>query len=157
MSKLYSRISVVAMLAMAFVISRPVQSAPPSTGLPHTHAVLVGIDQYYDAAIKPRHHAEADVTALYDIVTSKDYLGANPSNVHLLLGKKDASRPSEVATRENILAAVDAVCQQASQDDLIIFAFFGQGCPAGKEVGVLGKNAKVADRVKSAIAAEDLG
>jgi carboxyl-terminal processing protease len=157
MSKLFPRISILAMVALALVISRPVQSAPPSTGLPKTHAVLVGIDQYADAAIKPRHHAEADVTALYDIVTAKEYLGANPSNVHLLLGKKDANRPNEVATRENILAAIDAVCKQAGKDDLIVFAFFGQGCPVGKEVGILGENAKVADRLKSAIAAEELG
>src|SRR6516164_5343654 len=128
MSKLFSRISVVAMLALAFVISN-IQAAPPGATLPNTHAVLIGIDQYSDAGIKPRLHAEADVTALYDIITAKEYLGANPPNVHLLLGKKDASRPSEVASRENILAAVEAVCKQASPDDLIIFAFFGQGCP----------------------------
>jgi C-terminal peptidase prc len=156
MPKLFTRISVLAIFALVFVLSQ-IQAAPPATTLPNTHAVLVGIDQYSDAAVKPRLHAEADVTALYDIVTAKEYLGANPGNVHLLLGKKDASRPSEVATRENILAAMDAVTKQANPEDLIIFAFFGQGCPVGKEVGILGENAKVADRLKSAIAAEELG
>ncbi|HEV3144397.1 MAG TPA: S41 family peptidase [Gemmataceae bacterium] len=157
MSQLFSRIAASAMFALAFLISTQAQSAPPQTGVPNTHAVLVGIDQYADSAIKPRLHAEADATAFYDVVTAKEYLGANPNNVHLLLGKKDATRHSDLATRENILAAIDTVVKQASADDLVIFAFFGQGCPVGKEVGILGENAKVADRVKSAISAEELG
>src|SRR5262245_1299935 len=125
--------------------------------MPRTRAVLVGIDNYADPAIKSRHHAEADVVALYDIITSKEYLGADPNNVFLLLGKKEANRPGELATRENILAAIDTVAKQTTQGDLVIFAFFGQGCPVGKEVGVLGENAKIANRVESAISVLELG
>src|SRR5438874_24558 len=48
--------------------------------------VLVGIDKYNDAQIKPRKHGEADAKALYDLFTSKDYLGIDAKHIKLLLG-----------------------------------------------------------------------
>src|SRR5439155_7240639 len=42
---------------------------------PQPYVVLVGIDKYQDAQIKPRKHAEADAQALYDLFTSKQHLG----------------------------------------------------------------------------------
>src|SRR5262249_52874202 len=67
------------------------------------HVVLIGISDYADKQIKPRPHAEDDIKALYDLFTNKDFLGAKPENVRLLLGKKDEKRPSKPATRANIL------------------------------------------------------
>src|SRR5438046_10041062 len=78
---------------------------------PNTHAVLIGIDSYADAKIKPRQHAEADVKALHALITAKDYLGADPKNVHLLLtarGDKEAA-----ATRKNIRKALGTVLAKA--------------------------------------------
>src|SRR6266404_4928375 len=89
--------------------------------------VLVGIDQYNDAQIKPRKHAEADAKALYDVFVSKDYLGVDAKHIKLLLGSPDKSRASEPATHENILSALRWVEKSARKDDLVVFAFFGNG------------------------------
>src|SRR2546430_955177 len=90
-----------------------------STLIPKTYAVLVGVDQYPDKKIKPRQHAEADVEGLYKLIVDKEHLGADPKNVHLLLGKDGK------ATRAAILAALDDVIAKAGPDDLVLFAFFG--------------------------------
>ena len=95
---------------------------------PRAYVVLVGISEYQDKNIKPRPHAEADAQALYDLLKNKDRLGGE---VRLLLGTKDAKRPSELATRENILKAVHWAATSAGKDDLVLFAFFGQGGPMG--------------------------
>jgi C-terminal peptidase prc len=123
--------------------------------VPNTHAVLVGVSTYPDNKIKPRQHAEADVKALYDMIVAKDHLGADPKNVHLLLAKKGDN--SDEATRANILAALDKVTKTAGTDDLVIFAFFGQGCPLGEQVGFFGTDATVADRTKTALNGADIG
>src|ERR1022692_2003746 len=69
------------------------------------YVVLVGIDKYNDGQIKPRQHAEADAQALYDLFTSRDYLGVPKQNIKLLLGAPDKKRDSEEASRANILEA----------------------------------------------------
>src|SRR5438067_2274606 len=88
---------------------------------PKAYIVLVGVDEYADPQIKPRKHAEADAKALYDLFTNKDHLDADPQHVKLLLGKKDEKRPSEVATKENILKALHTAFTSAGKDDLVIF------------------------------------
>ena len=57
--------------------------------------VIVGIGQYADKHIKARKHAEDDAQALYDLFTDKQYLGADPKNVRLLLGRPDDKRHGE--------------------------------------------------------------
>lgn len=113
----------------------PVQAADDSPGTPYV--VLVGIDKYDDAQIKPRKNAEADAKALYDVFTSKDYLGVTEKNVKLLLGSPDEKRKSEPATRENILKAVQWLEKTAKRDDLVVFAFLGQGVAARGAFGLL--------------------
>ncbi len=121
---------------------------------PNTHAVLVGIDTYADAKIKPRKHAVADVKALYEVIVDRDYLGANPANVHVLLAQKGAK--NEAATRENILKAFETVVAKAGPDDLVLFAFFGQGCPLGEHVGFFGTDGTAAERTKTALDGADI-
>jgi carboxyl-terminal processing protease len=123
--------------------------------VPNTHAVLVGVSTYPDTKIKPRQNAEADAKAFYEMIVAKEYFGADPKNVHLLLSQKGAN--SELATRANILSALAAVVKKAGPDDLVIFAFFGQGCPLGEQVGFFGTDATAADRIKTALDGADLG
>ncbi len=121
------------------------------------HAIVVGISTYPDPAIHPRRHAEADAKALYDLITSKDHVAAMPENVKLLLGTKDERRPSETATRENILSALDQLIGRAGPDDLVIFAFFGQGCPLGEEAGFFATDSTVKERLQTAVARTAVG
>jgi C-terminal peptidase prc len=134
--------------------------AEEASKAPQAYVVLVGISDYTDKAIKPRPHAEADVKALYDIFTSKDYMGADGKHVRLLLGKPDEARHSEPATRENILKALKWAASTAKRDDLVIFAFFGQGGgvgDSGERRCYFASDSSVKDRAKNAIAATEIG
>ncbi len=95
------------------------------------YVVLVGIDKVADPQVKTRQHAEADAKAMYDLYASKDYLGVDAKHIKLLLGTVDPKRPSEVATRANILKALTAIQKTARRDDLVVFAFFGNGGSSG--------------------------
>src|ERR1700680_1606433 len=96
------------------------------------YVVLVGIDKYADTQIKPRQHAEADAKAMYDLFASKDYLGVDPKNIKRPLGASDPKRSGEVAPRANILKALTWIEKNARRDDLVVFAFFGNGAPLGE-------------------------
>ncbi|HMF11121.1 MAG TPA: S41 family peptidase, partial [Gemmataceae bacterium] len=127
---------------------------------PKAYVVLVGISEYPDKDIKPRSHAEDDIKALYDVFSNKDYLGADPKQVRLLLGKADPSRNSEPATRENLLKALKWAAGSAKREDLVIFAFFGQGGPvgdSGERRCYFATDSTVKDRAKNAIAASEIG
>src|SRR5215471_4581423 len=159
MSRLVARV----VLASFVIILPAVASATRAEEVsktPQAYVVLVGISDYADKAIKPRSHAEADVKALYDIFTNKDYLGADAKHVRLLLGNPDEARHSEPATRENILKSIKWVASAAKRDDLVIFGFFGQGGPVG-DTGerrcYFASDSTVKDRAKNAIAASELG
>src|SRR5438552_1810910 len=124
-----------------------------------SYIVLIGISEYNDPQIKPRPHAEADIKALYDVFINPKYLGAPASHVKLLLGKKDEKRPSELATHNNILDAVKWATSKAKRDDLVIFAFIGQGAPLGNQgntLAYLGTDVTLKERGKTAVAAADL-
>ncbi len=122
----------------------------------HTYAVIVGIDRYADPQILPRPHAEADAKALYDLATSEDYLGANPKNVRLLLGAPDGQRPSDRATRANILAALKWLGQTATKDDLCLVAVIGQGAPLGERSCYFAADSTFKNRAKDAVASGDI-
>jgi C-terminal peptidase prc len=122
----------------------------------HPCVVLVGISKYADEQILPRPHAEADVKALYDLFRSQDYLGFPAENVRLLLGKKDSSRPSELATQQNILSALRWAATSAGTDDLVIIAFVCQGAPLGERACYFATDSTFKDRAKNAVAAGDI-
>src|SRR5690348_15669110 len=91
-------------LVLAAVAAVPVLAAEPHA--PQPYVVLVGVSNYEDKQILPRPHAEADVQALYDLLTDKGRLGVDGSHIRLLLGSADSKRQSEPATHQNILKAL---------------------------------------------------
>jgi C-terminal peptidase prc len=123
---------------------------------PQSYVVLVGISDYADKQINPRPHAEDDAKALYDLFTDKDYLGADADHVRLLLGKEDAKRHSQPATKENITKALEWLKSEAKPGDLVIFGFLGQGCSLGERGDrrcYLASDSTLKDREKNAVAA----
>lgn len=120
------------------------------------YVVLVGISRYEDPQIKPRPHAETDVKALYDLFTAKKYLGVEKDHIRLLLGTQDAKRHSEPATRENILKELKWAAQSAGRNDLVVFAFIGQGGPLGDRTCYFGTDSTFKDRTKNAVAAPEI-
>ncbi|MSQ93481.1 MAG: S41 family peptidase [Gemmataceae bacterium] len=151
---MYSAILRAKILVLLALLVLPLGLLNAQSVAPNTHAVLVGIDSYSDAKIKPRKHAEADIKALHELIVSKDYLGADPKNVHMLLAKQgDKDGP---AIRDNILKSLDAVVAKAGPNDLVLFAFFGQGCPLGEQVGFFGTDGTAKDRLKTALNGADI-
>jgi len=120
------------------------------------YVVLIGIDKYADPQIKPRQHAEADAKALYDLFTSKGHLGATPAHVKLLLGSADGNGPAEKATRENILKALTWLEKSAKKDDLVLFAFLGEGAPVGERTCYFAVDSTFKDRAKDAVNSGDI-
>jgi C-terminal peptidase prc len=143
--------------ALAIVLPSPAaEEAAPSRAF----AVLVGIGKYADGKIQPRPHAEEDIKALYDLVTNKDYLGVEKERVRLLLGTPDAGRHSQAATKENILKAAHWVAGEAKKNDLVIFAFVGQGAALGERgdrIAYLASDSTVKDMAKNSVLASALG
>jgi C-terminal peptidase prc len=130
----------------------PLRAAETSPS--QTYAVLIGISDYPDSQIKARRHAETDARALYDLVTNKDYIGAAPEHVRLLLGGADEGRSATTATRENILRALRWLAGKAGPDDLVLLAFIGQGGTVGGDAARLcyfAHDSTVKDRDQSAL------
>src|SRR5436190_6000755 len=121
-----------------------------------TYVVIVGIDQYKDAQILPRKHAEADATLLFDVFTNPDYLGVDNDHIRLLLGKEDAKRKAQVATKDNILKALNWVVDRAAKDDIVMLVYIGQGAPVGERTCYFTADSNFKDRAKTALAAGDI-
>jgi len=132
----------------------PVRAADATP--PKAYVVLVGVKDYADKAIKSRVHAEDDARALYDLFTNKDYLDTPADQVKLLLGGKDEKRPHQAATKDNILKALHWAVNSAGKDDLVVFAFFGQGAPLGERSCFFGSDSTFKDRAKDAVNAGDI-
>jgi carboxyl-terminal processing protease len=120
------------------------------------YVVLVGVSHYPDKQILPRPTAEADAQALYDLFRNKDYLGVDADHVKLLLGQQDPQRPSQPATRANILRALEWVAQKARKNDLVIIGMFLQGAPLGERVCYFALDSTFRHRDKDALASGDI-
>ncbi len=145
----------IAALAALFLFHPSLQAAEAPQA-PHPYVVLVGIGEYKDPAIKPRAHAEADIKALYDLLADKNCFNCSAENIKLLLGSKDEKRPSEPATRENVLKAIRWALQSAGNDDLVLIAFAGQGAPVGDRTCYFAVDSTLKNRVKDAIGAGEI-
>ncbi len=153
MSKSHS-LGLLACFLLAGLAAPSVRAADEVSTQPYV--VIVGIDKYKDPHILPRTHAEADAKALYDVFVNKDHLGVDPQHVRLLLGTRDEKRASQPATRANILAALKWVSAKAGKDDLVIFAFLGQGAPLGERACYFAADSTFKDRAKNAVASGDI-
>ncbi len=142
-----TRIALLAILSWAVIAAQPLRAAEQ----PHAYVVLVGVSDYADKQIKPRAHAEDDARALYDLFTDKQFADPDRTDVKLLLGGKDDKRPSEAATKENILKALHWAIARAGKDDPIVFAFFGEGAPLDKRLCLFGSDGEFKNRAESAV------
>jgi C-terminal peptidase prc len=142
-----------ASLALVLAAALPALAAEEQT---QPHVVLVGISKYTDQQILPHPHAEADIKALYDVFTDPRYLGVDSKHIRLLLGSADSKRPSELATHENIVKALQWAAANAGANDPVIFAFVGQGAPLGERFCYFGTDATFQDRAKNAVAAGEI-
>jgi C-terminal peptidase prc len=138
-------------LAVAAVL--PVRAAEAPS---QPYVVLVGISKYADRQILPRPHGEADIKALYDLFTNKDYLGVDKDHIRLLLGSKDETRPSELATHAKVLDALNWVADRARPNDLVIIAYIGQGAPLGERTCYLTVDSTFKGRKKNAISSSEI-
>jgi hypothetical protein len=147
------------LVLLALILPARLRADEATAKASQPHVVLIGISDYADKQIKPRAKAETDVKALYDLFTNKDYLGVDAKHIRLLLGTADEKRNSQPATRANILDAIKWLHTSAKRDDLVIFAFFGQGCSLGERgdrTCYLASDSTIKGREKDAVAAADV-
>ncbi|HYV35358.1 MAG TPA: S41 family peptidase, partial [Gemmataceae bacterium] len=141
-------------VALAGFMANQAHAAADGKGT--TYAVIVGIDEYKDAQIFPRKHAEADAKLLFDIISDPQHFDVQPDQVRLLLGKEDAKRKSQAATKENILSALNWLVKSATKDDLVLFVYVGQGGAVGERTCYFTADSSVKDRAKTALNAGDI-
>jgi C-terminal peptidase prc len=135
----------------------PCRAVEPLNDTPaKTYAVLVGVTKYTDPEILPRKNAEADAQALYDLLTDKTYLGADPENVKLLLGSTDEKRHATPAIKTNIVNAVREVAGKAAKDDLVVIALIGDGAELGDKTCFLAEDSTYKDRAQNAVSSQEL-
>lgn len=146
-----------AIVAVALVLSLAA-ALPGLVAEEDTHpcVVLVGVGKYSDSQILPRPHAEDDVKALYDVVTSKEYLGIDPKNVKLLLSEVDPKRPSQVASHQNIVNALKWAATHAGRDDLVLVGVVMQGAPLSDRACYFATDSTFADRAKDAVSSAEV-
>lgn len=151
-----------AVLALGFLLL-PLRAEQPRSEQAKSsqpYVVLVGISNYADKQIKPRPHAEDDAKALYELFRDKKYLGVDAEHSRLLLGDAAKVPGSQAATRANILKALHWVADNAKSNDLILFAFFGEGGPLGNRGAhrcYFAADSTFKGREKNAIAASEVG
>lgn len=151
---LFTLLAVGVITAATALPSRAEESQPS-----RPYVVLVGIEKYADGTILPRPKAEADVKAMYDLLVDKKYLGVPRDHIRLLLGSEDKERGSQPATRENILKSLHWLATEAKPDDLVIFAYIGEGAPLtdkGDRLCYFAADSTVKERDKNAIATADI-
>src|SRR4030095_2861195 len=68
----------------------------------------------------------------------------------------DKTRNSEPATRANILKALNWIQKTTARDDLVIFAFLGNGAPLGERSVYFATDSTFKDRAKDAVASGDI-
>jgi hypothetical protein len=132
-------------------LTQPAVHAQHGVGRPFV--VAIGINNYQDSQIKPRRHAEADATALVKLFLDKERLGVAKEHVKLLLGAGPSEGiPSEKATKDNILKALQWLAKSATKDDFVVLAIFGNGAPVGEHTCYFAIDSTYTNRAKDAIA-----
>ena len=121
-----------------------------------TLGVIIGISEYQDSLVLPRPHAEDDAKALYDLLTDPERAACKQTRLRLLLGKEDAKYKAQKATRDNILAALQWLDQEARQDDTVVVCWIGQGVPLGDRACYLALDSTIKERAKTAVTASDI-
>jgi carboxyl-terminal processing protease len=144
-------------LVVGLALLVPAVSQAAADDQPGTpYVVIIGIDKTGDPQILKRDHAESDAKKLYDLFLNKDNLGAPEKNVKLLLGSADPKRPHQIATKEAILDALRWLEKTAGKDDLVLFAYLGEGAPLGERSCYFATDSTYKDRAKNAVASGDI-
>ncbi|MDP9120726.1 MAG: caspase family protein [Acidobacteriota bacterium] len=104
-------------------------TAPPGP-VRAKYALIVGIGHFKDPTIHPLQFAAKDARDLYAVLTDPRYGRFEPANVKLLT--------DDLATRENILNALQELFVKAEEDDLVFLYISSHGSPHREEDGLGG-------------------
>ena len=113
------RKSIAIVALMLLIVAAGVQAAGPGR-----YAVVVGINDYADAAIPDLKYAESDAKAVYDTLIDAKIGRFPKDNVTLLLGKN--------VTPGKIKAALYKL-RGVGKDDLVVIFYSGHGAKEGDE------------------------
>jgi len=144
------------MALLAFGTALPAFGVDDKVAPTKIYAIIVGIGEYKDAALKARLTADTDAKALYDVFTDKKVGGIPADQVQLLLSGSNAKGDAQLATKANILAAVRKTVEKATAEDRILFIWLGNGASTGERTCFFAADSTFKDREKDALTAVEL-
>ena len=86
----------------------------------NAHAVIIGINRYFDPNIADLTYARADAEGVYQALTNPDLGRFSPENVILLLDEKASQRKISTAIGTTLR-------RQADENDLVYIYYAGHG------------------------------
>ena len=122
------------------------------------YVVLIGVGASKDQAIKPRPHADADARALYELLSDSKYLKCPPDHIRLLTSDAETNRTHSArsATHENIVQALHWATSSATEDDMILVCWIGQGAPVSDRTCYFASDSTLTNRAKDAVSAAEV-
>lgn len=136
------------LMLLASLVSTTPAPPPPA---PRAFIVIAAVDNYADKEIPSRSHAETDARALHSLLADRRHLGAVKEQMRLLTGRD--------VTRHKLLDSMRWLRDSAGPDDLVLFAFFGQGATLDErrgQIAYLASDSTLAGRARNAICAAEI-
>jgi len=115
----------------------------------HAYAVIIGVADYADPAIRDLRYTVNDARAIYELLIDPRYGDFKPENVKLLLDQE--------ATAKNIKSAIGSWLPKVTPEDATVVIFFaGHGAPEGKQTYWLTHDAEPNDLFSTALSNNDI-
>ena len=89
------------------------------------YAVLIAINNYIDSEVRSLSYAEADINALYSVLTDSQISAYDKNNVFLMT--PGSEQPQDRPTRTNILLTLKWLSENLKPEDSVLFVFCGHG------------------------------
>jgi uncharacterized caspase-like protein len=89
-----------------------------------SYALLVGVQQYDPAVLRPLKYAESDVTALAEVLRDKGY---RPENIVLMTGARGRGDARLLPKAEAIRVQLHRLLGRRKREDRVLVAFAGHG------------------------------
>lgn len=89
------------------------------------YAVLIAINNYIDSEVRSLSYAEADINALYSVLTDSQVSGYDKNNVFLMT--PGSEQPQDRPTLTNILLTLKWLSENLKPEDSVLFVFCGHG------------------------------
>ncbi|MEZ6143109.1 MAG: S41 family peptidase [Zavarzinella sp.] len=121
-----------------------------------TYALIVGAGKFTDPQIKARATADADASAIYDVLVDPARGRVSADKATLLLADTKLNNAAKTATKANILAAFEAITAKAKKEDTVLIYMVMQGAGFSGKPCVFAADSNFKERAKNALFPADI-